>query len=78
LNLETKIAKKTARVAVIGLGYVGLPLATEFAREGFPVVGIDIDTHKIDKLAQGVSYIPDVPSAVVKRDRKSTRLNSSH
>ncbi len=65
--LEQKIARKTARVCVIGLGYVGLPLAIEFARAGFPVTGIDIDARKVALLAQGVSYIPDVKSADVKR-----------
>ncbi|MBI5651267.1 MAG: nucleotide sugar dehydrogenase, partial [Chloroflexi bacterium] len=67
MNLETKIVKKNAHVAVIGLGYVGLPLAIQFAREGFPVVGVDIDARKIAKLAQGASYIPDVPSADILR-----------
>ncbi len=67
LNLEKKIENKTARVAVIGLGYVGLPLAIEFARAGFPVTGIDVDTRKIAALDRGVSYIPDVASADVKR-----------
>jgi UDP-N-acetyl-D-glucosamine dehydrogenase len=65
--LENKIARKTARVCVIGLGYVGLPLAIEFAREGFPVVGIDLDSRKIKSLARGESYIPDVKSADLKR-----------
>ncbi|MBI5303722.1 MAG: nucleotide sugar dehydrogenase [Chloroflexi bacterium] len=62
LNLKTKIGKRQAHVAVIGLGYVGLPLAVQFAREGFPVVGVDIDARKIASLAKGVSYIPDVPT----------------
>ncbi|HEX7588092.1 MAG TPA: nucleotide sugar dehydrogenase, partial [Anaerolineae bacterium] len=65
--LEEKIARKTARVCVIGLGYVGLPLAVELAREGFPVVGLDLDLKKIAALTKGVSYIPDVKSADVKR-----------
>jgi UDP-N-acetyl-D-glucosamine dehydrogenase len=65
--LETKIANKTARIAVVGLGYVGLPLAVEFAREGFPVVGIDIDARKVDSLNQRVSYIPDVPTAKLRK-----------
>ena len=65
--LEQKIARKTARVCVIGLGYVGLPLAVEFAREGFPVVGLDLDTRKVASLVKGESYIPDVKSADVKR-----------
>ncbi len=67
MALEERIAKKTARVAVIGLGYVGLPLAVGFAREGFPVVGLDIDTRKVEKLNQGISYIPDVATADLKR-----------
>ena len=66
MTLETKIANKTARVSVIGLGYVGLPLAIEFARAGFPVTGIDIDGRKVDSLSKGVSYIPDVKSEDVK------------
>ncbi len=67
MKLEAKIADKTARVAVIGLGYVGLPLAVEFGRAGFSIVGIDIDRSKVDSLQRGVSYIPDVKSADVKR-----------
>jgi UDP-N-acetyl-D-glucosamine dehydrogenase len=67
VKLDTKIAKKLARVCVIGLGYVGLPLAVELARAGFPVTGIDVDAHKIDRLTHGTSYIPDVASADVKR-----------
>ena len=66
MKLEAKIANKTAQVAVVGLGYVGLPLAIEFAREGFPVLGVDIDARKIDSLNQGVSYIPDVATKDVK------------
>lgn len=62
MSLETKIANQTARIAVVGLGYVGLPLAVEFAREGFTVVGIDIDARKVDSLNQRISYIPDVPT----------------
>lgn len=57
-----KIANKTARVCVIGLGYVGLPLAVELAREGFPVVGLDTDARKVAALLRGVSHIRDVPS----------------
>jgi UDP-N-acetyl-D-glucosamine dehydrogenase len=67
MSLETQIANKTARVAVVGLGYVGLPLAVELAREGFPVVGVDIDARKVESLNQKVSYIPDVPSAKLER-----------
>lgn len=74
MTLENKIANKTARVAVVGLGYVGLPLATGFAKEGFAVLGVDIDARKIDALNRGVSYIPDVPSREVKRLRAQKKL----
>ncbi len=67
MSLEKKIAQKSARLVVVGLGYVGLPLAVEFAREGFPVVGVDIDAHKIASLNKGTSYIPDVATPDVKR-----------
>ncbi len=61
-----KIANKTARVCVIGLGYVGLPLAIELAREGFSVVGLDTDARKVEGLSRGESYIRDVPSEKVR------------
>ena len=67
MALEAKIANKTARLAVVGLGYVCLPLAVEFASEGFGVVGVDIDAGKVDSLNRRVSYIPDVSSAKLKR-----------
>jgi UDP-N-acetyl-D-glucosamine dehydrogenase len=64
-SLTTKIADKTACVAVIGLGYVGLPLAVGFARAGYPVLGLDVDGRKIATLNKGQSYIQDVPGADV-------------
>lgn len=63
MSLETKLNDRTAQLGVIGLGYVGLPLAVEFARAGFHVVGIDIDARKVDSLNRGVSYVQDVPSS---------------
>jgi len=63
---ETLIAKfqaRDAQVAVIGLGYVGLPLALNFAKAGYQVVGIDLDQRKVDALNNGQSYIGDVTSA---------------
>ena len=59
-KLLEKIHQRTARVAVLGLGYVGLPLATVFANAGFRVTGIDPDTGKMQALNQGKSYIKDV------------------
>jgi UDP-N-acetyl-D-glucosamine dehydrogenase len=65
MDLLTRIERKDARVGIIGLGYVGLPLAVELARAGFHVVGFDVDQCKVDALNAGASYIPDVPSAHV-------------
>src|SRR5438270_7983643 len=62
-----KIATRALRVAVIGLGYVGLPLATTFAEAGFHVTGIDIDQHKVDLANQGKSYIADTASTVLQQ-----------
>jgi UDP-N-acetyl-D-glucosamine dehydrogenase len=62
MELLHRIERKEARVGVIGLGYVGLPLAIEFARAGFRVVGYDVDAAKVGQLNTGMSYIPDVPS----------------
>jgi UDP-N-acetyl-D-glucosamine dehydrogenase len=62
MELLKRIENKQARLGVIGLGYVGLPLAVEFARAGFQVVGFDVDQRKVDALNAGESYIPDVPA----------------
>jgi len=59
--LQDRIANRTAHVAIIGLGYVGLPLATAFARAGFRVTGVEVNQGKVDSIAAGRSYIPDVP-----------------
>ncbi len=61
--LLDKIRHKQARVGIIGLGYVGLPLALEFARHGFEVVGFDVDARKNAEINAGRSYIPDVLTA---------------
>ena len=56
-DLKKKIADRSARIGVIGLGYVGLPVAALFARKGFNVVGIDIKAERVDKINQGISPI---------------------
>jgi UDP-N-acetyl-D-glucosamine dehydrogenase len=61
--LSRRIAAHTARVSVIGQGYVGLPLAVEFANAGFTVAGLDTDLDRVAALGSGLSGIPDVPSA---------------
>ena len=66
-TLEEKIKSRTARVGIIGLGYVGLPLAMEFAKAGFSVTGIDIQPSKVTQLNSGQSYVQDVPSDTLRK-----------
>ncbi|HIC56818.1 MAG TPA: hypothetical protein EYO94_05410, partial [Acidobacteria bacterium] len=66
-ELSEKIRSKTVRAGVIGLGYVGLPLAVEFAKAGVKAVGFDVDKEKVDSILHGKSYISDIESEVVSR-----------
>lgn len=66
-ELSEKIRSKSIRAGVIGLGYVGLPLAVEFAKTGVEVVGFDVDREKVDSILRGESYISDIDSEVVSR-----------
>ncbi len=61
--MKNKIASCKAAIAVVGLGYVGLPLAVAFARKGFKVLGIDVSQNRVSKIQARKSYITDVPSA---------------
>ncbi len=61
-QLLERLHNRSAKVGVIGMGYVGLPLAVEFAHAGYTVVGLDVLPDKVDKLNAGISYIPDVPT----------------
>ena len=63
--LEEKIRDRTARVGIVGLGYVGLPLAVEFARAGFHVTGIDLSEEKTRRVSAGDSYIGDIPTTTL-------------
>jgi len=65
MNFKTKIENREAQIGVIGLGYVGLPLAMEFVRAGFHVTGIDVDQEKVKKLNRGENYIQDVEDVSV-------------
>jgi len=74
VELEGKIKEGSARIGVIGLGYVGLPLAVEFSRAGFPVVGFEAGRKRAESLRRGRSYIEDVPSPELARLVKSRRF----
>jgi UDP-N-acetyl-D-glucosamine dehydrogenase len=75
--LVEKLSARSARVGVIGLGYVGLPLAVEFARAGFDVTGIDLDRAKVDAINRGDTYIPDVPGAELREMVDAGRLRAA-
>jgi len=67
MNLFEKLQDRSATVGIIGLGYVGLSLAREFAGAGYRIIGVDIDREKIDQLRGGKSYVLDVASDDVRR-----------
>ncbi len=73
-DLRGKIDRREARIGVIGLGYVGLPLAVELGKAGFRVVGFDVDTKKIESLEAGRSYIGDVESVDLKTELDAGRF----
>ena len=76
-QLQEKISNRKAHVGIVGLGYVGLPLAVEFAAAGFHVTGIDIDQRKVDQLNKGKSYIQDIPTSVLAPLVKSGHLKAT-
>lgn len=75
--LAGKIQNKSAVSGIVGLGYVGLPLAVEFARAGLPVLGFDITQSKVDTLNRGESYIQDVPTSVLGPHVKAGKLSAT-
>jgi UDP-N-acetyl-D-glucosamine dehydrogenase len=75
--LAEKIRSRRARVGIVGLGYVGLPLAVEFANAGFLVTGIDISEEKVRRVNAADSYIGDIPSAVLAPLVESGRLRAT-
>ena len=76
-TLIEKLKNKTAEIAILGLGYVGLPLAVVFGEAGFKVTGIDPDARKVDSLNSGVSYIPDVTTEAVAKLIKAGLLTAT-
>ena len=79
MSLIDKINDKTANVGVIGLGYVGLPLAVEFTKAGYNVTGIDIDQDKVDSINSGKNYISDIKDAILNEavDKKLLKATTS-
>lgn len=76
-SLIKKIKDKNAKIAVLGLGYVGLPLAVVFAEAGFKVTGVDPDKRKVEAILSGKSYIPDVKNESVAKLVKDGKLSAT-
>ena len=76
-ELLHKIADREAHIGLVGLGYVGLPLAVEFAESGFNVTGVDVDSDKVRQINKGCSYIDDVSGARLRHLVESGRLCAS-
>ncbi len=74
-NLIGKLQDKTAKIGILGMGYVGMPLAVVFAEKGFNVLGIDPDPRKVETFNKGISYIQDVPSETIVRLQKAGKLS---
>ena len=77
MSLIKKIKNRESKIGVIGLGYVGLPLAIEFTNAGFDVVGIDIDEKRVNQINNGLNYINDVDSIILKNAVKNNCFSAS-
>src|SRR6516164_7748223 len=77
VSLERRIKTKQARFGVIGLGYVGLPLALTLNEAGFDVTGIDIDTNRVDAIVAGRSYITDISDRELKKAAAANRFRAT-
>ena len=77
MNLKNKIENRDAQIGIVGLGYVGLPLAMEFVRAGFHVTGIDVDQEKVKKLNRGENYIQDIKDESVKNAVEMNQLSAT-
>ncbi len=76
-TLLRRLHNREAVIGIVGLGYVGLPLAVEFAAVGFTVIGIDVTQSKVDSINRGESYIPDIPTSQLKPLVESGKLRAS-
>jgi UDP-N-acetyl-D-glucosamine dehydrogenase len=77
VKLLQSIHDRSAVVGIIGLGYVGLPLAIHFGKQGFNVMGFDLDTRKIDRLLHGESYIKHVASEPIRDMFESKQFDAT-
>src|SRR5258706_10770609 len=76
-KMKEKFKGHSGKVGVLGLGYVGLPLACEFAKAGFPVTGFEVDPSKVKSLLAGKSYIGDIESREIRDLVKTKRLDAT-
>ena len=76
-TLLTSLRDHTAKIGILGLGYVGLPLAAAFGDAGFQIIGIDPDLRKVNSLNQGKSYIQDVPDEQISNLLKKGRISAT-
>ncbi len=76
-QLLNRITSRTARVGIVGIGYVGLPLAVVFAEAGFRVTGVDMSQERVDQINAGRSYITDIPSETIARLRDDGRIEAT-
>ncbi len=76
-TFQSKVEKRDFCVGVVGLGYVGLPLVLAFCEEGFRTIGFDIDSHKVDSLNGGTSYIKHIPQEAVETLKRSGRFKAT-
>src|SRR5882672_7824017 len=75
--LKEKITSHSAKVGILGLGYVGLPLACEFAKAGLGVTGFEVDPSKVKSILSGKSYIGDIENSLVRDLLKTSRLTAT-
>ena len=76
-RLRTRLERREAVVAIVGLGYVGLSLAAALGRAGFRIEGIDVSLEKVSSLRNGMSYVGDVADAVVAELTSARQLHAS-
>ena len=76
-ELQEKIRQRTAHAGVLGLGYVGLPLALEMAHAGFHVTGIDLVKEKVNSINAGISYIPDVAGETLRQAVSAGKMRAT-